>query len=138
MHERARFSSSLGWAIPLTFIAMNQPKAEDGLDFLFGGAGADEFIFEAASAFNDVDEIKDFSAGDGDALDIADLLVGYNPTTSDISDFVSFTNNGGDSEMYVDRDGTAGTYSSAQMAVARGVTDLDAEDLLTGGNLIAA
>lgn len=39
-------------------------------------------------------------------------------------------------ENYEHRDGTAGSYSSAQMAVLHGVTDLDADELLTNGNLI--
>lgn len=111
---------------------------EDGLDTLFGGTGADTFVLEAASAFNDVDVVEDFNTTDGDAIDIADLLVGYNPTTSDILDFVSFANDGANSQMFVDRDGTAGTYTSAQVALVVGVNDLAADDLLSNGNLIAA
>lgn len=109
----------------------------DGLDTLYGGDGLDTFVFETASAFNNVDVIKDFDIAEDDALDIADILVGYNPLTDAITDFVTFTNNSGNSQVFVDRDGTGGTYSSQQIALLHGVVDLDAEDLLGNGNLIA-
>lgn len=35
---------------------------DDGQDLMFGGAGAYTFMFESASAFNDVDQIMDFSS----------------------------------------------------------------------------
>jgi hypothetical protein len=87
--------------------------------------------------------VKDFSTGQSDQLNIADLLVGYDPMTDLIEDFVTFTNSGSNTQMFVDRDGSGtGGYSAAQMALIHGVTNLDAEDLETGGyswiTLIAA
>ncbi|MCE7887049.1 MAG: calcium-binding protein, partial [Alphaproteobacteria bacterium PRO2] len=107
----------------------------DGLDTLYGGAGADTFFFDT-NAFNNIDVVKDFVSGDSDALDIADILVGYNPMTDAITDFVTFTNNNGNSQVFVDRDGTGGTYSSQQIALIMGLTDLNAETLETNSNLI--
>ena len=49
----------------------------DGQDFMTGGTGANTFIFEAATAFNNVDYVTSFNAGQGDALDITDLLSLY-------------------------------------------------------------
>jgi Ca2+-binding RTX toxin-like protein len=108
----------------------------DGLDTLFGGEGADDFIFEAAFAFNNVDVIKDFNAADGDALDISDILVGYDPMTDAITDFVTFTNNSGNSQVFVDRDGNGASYSSQQIALIMGLSDLNVEAWETSNNLV--
>ncbi len=69
-------------------------------------------------------------------MDISDVLVGYNPLTSLIDDFVTFTNSGGNTIMAIDRDGTAGTYSAVNVASLTGITSLDADTLLTNGNLV--
>lgn len=111
----------------------------DGLDTLIGGTGADTFVFEAASAFNNVDVITDFSTAQGDKLDIADLLTGYDPLTSAITDFLEITTSGSNSIVKVDRDGTGSTYSLTQIATLQNVTGLtDEAALLTAGNVIAA
>ena len=34
---------------------------QDGLDTMYGGVGADTFTFEAATAYNNIDVIKDFN-----------------------------------------------------------------------------
>ncbi|HEU0142195.1 MAG TPA: calcium-binding protein [Bryobacteraceae bacterium] len=110
-------------------------NGNDGLDTLYGGDGADIFLFDV-SAFNNIDNVKDFNVGQNDALDIADILTGYSGV-EDINEWVSFTNSGGNTQVFVDRDGTGGTYSAAQIALLHGVVDLDADDLLMNGNLIA-
>lgn len=108
---------------------------ENGLDTIFGGAGADTFFFDT-NAFNNIDVVKDFLTGQSDKLDIADILVGYD-ALDDIEDFVTFTNSGANTQMFVDRDGSgAGSYSSVQIALLEGVTNLNAETLETNGNLI--
>ena len=48
----------------------------EGDDILFGGAGADSFVWQAGHSGNDA--IKDFSAGEGDRIDLRDLLQGEN------------------------------------------------------------
>ncbi|QQG36423.1 MAG: type I secretion C-terminal target domain-containing protein [Micavibrio aeruginosavorus] len=60
----------------------------DGLDTLYGGAGADIFLFEAANAYNDTDAINGFDYVDGDKLDLSDLLSGYDSLTENLADFV--------------------------------------------------
>ncbi len=111
---------------------------QDGLDTLYGGTGADIFVFEAASAFNNIDVLKDYSAGEGDAINIADLLTGYTSGVSDINDFCSVVTSGGNTQFFVDRDGAGSTYSSTQIATLNGVTGLDVDTLLANNNLIAA
>ncbi|MFZ3205754.1 MAG: Ig-like domain-containing protein, partial [Pseudomonas sp.] len=46
----------------------------EGDDILFGGAGADTFVWQAGDTGNDV--IKDFNIGEGDRIDLRDLLQG--------------------------------------------------------------
>jgi Ca2+-binding RTX toxin-like protein len=109
----------------------------DGLDTLYGGSGSDLFIFENASAFNNVDVIKDFVSGSGnDVIDIEDLLSGFDPMTDDYTDFVSLTEAGGNTSIGIDRDGTGGTYSSINVVLLQGVTGLNLGDLITDGNLV--
>lgn len=108
----------------------------DGLDTLFGGAGEDIFVFENASAFNNVDVVKDFDVAN-DSIDISDLLSGYDPMTDLLTDWVELTTSGSDTILKVDRDGDGGTYSLAQIATITGVTGLtDEAALVTNGNLI--
>ncbi|MBV1929127.1 MAG: type I secretion C-terminal target domain-containing protein [Gammaproteobacteria bacterium] len=108
-----------------------------GVDTLSGGNGADVFVFEADSAFTNVDTISDFDTAESDIIDITGLLSGYDPLTDAISDFVQITDSGSDSILSVDTDGGADNF--VQIATLLGVTGLTDEDTLeTSGNLIAA
>ena len=106
-----------------------------GSDQLDGGAGADTFVFEDATAFTGIDEVRDFSLGEGDVLDISDLLSGYDALTDAISDFVQITDNGTGSILSVDVNGGADNF--VQIATLTGITGLTDEDALElSGNLI--
>ena len=105
----------------------------DGLDTLIGGFGSDTFVFEAPSAFNDIDVIQDFA--NNDALDVADLLFGYDPLVDAITDYVQVTDNGTDSFLSVDSNGGADAF--VQIATLQNVTGLtDEADLESNGQLI--
>lgn len=108
----------------------------DGFDQLFGEAGADTFVFGRETAFNDVDEIKDFSESEGDVIDIADLLTAYDPLNDAIADFVTFTESGGDTIISVDQDGTGTSYSAQNVVTIDNVTGLDISDLISNNQLI--
>ncbi len=107
-----------------------------GTDTLVGGAGADNFVFKTTT-LGSVDTISDFSTAQGDKLDISQILVGYDPLTSLIDNFLSFTVSGSNTTVRVDRDGTGSTYASQNIAILTGVTGLDADAMLTSGNLVA-
>lgn len=108
---------------------------QDGLDTLIGGLGADTFVFEATSAFNDVDVVSDFNVAEGDALDLSELLSGYDATQDAISDFIQITDNGTGTTVSVDADGGADAF--VQIATLTGVTGLTDENALEiAGNLI--
>ncbi len=111
-----------------------------GTDTMHGGDGADIFVFETASAFSNVDTIRDFSVADGDVLDLTDILdTVYDPLNDAIADFVQFTENSGSTFVEVDRDGTGSTYSFAQVVKLEHVTGLSSPEALeNNGNLLAA
>ncbi|MCA8883161.1 MAG: type I secretion C-terminal target domain-containing protein, partial [Rhodobacteraceae bacterium] len=115
----------------------------DGDDVLYGGNGADSMtggngadIFTFLSGETGTKTITDFTTGDGDALDISDLLALYDPMTDLLTDFVEITDSGSNSTLRVDVDGGADSFVS--IATLTGVTGLTDEDALeAAGNLIA-
>lgn len=111
----------------------------NGADYLIGGNGADTFVFDAATAFDAVDTVTNFSTAQGDALDLSDLLSAYDPLNDAITDFVEITDSGSDSVVKVDTTGTATFGAGTQVATLTGVTGLTDEAALeTAGNLFAA
>jgi Ca2+-binding RTX toxin-like protein len=108
-----------------------------GADTLYGGLGADSFKFDV-SAVGNIDTVKDFKLAEADKLDIRDLLVGYDPLTKAITDFVECTTSGANTIVKVDRDGAGATHGWQQIAVIENVTGLtDEATLKTNGTLIA-
>lgn len=108
-----------------------------GADQIYGGDGANTFVFESASVFSGEDKLMDFDVSEGDALDIADVLTGYDPLTDIITDFVRITESGGHSYLAIDHDGGGNNY--IQVAKFNWTTGLtDEQSLETSGNLIAA
>ncbi len=110
----------------------------DGLDDLYGGEGSDHFVFENASAFNDVDLINGFDVNDNDALDISDILssAGYNSATDAITDYLQITDSGSDSDVRVDVTGSASFGAATQIANIIGVTGLTDETTLENNGVI--
>jgi serralysin len=109
-----------------------------GRDKLFGGSGADTFKFDVNSVYSTYDNIKDFNAGEGDKLDISDLLSGFDSQSSDITEFLMITNtlNNLSSAVYIDGDGGGNDFQL--IAFIDGVTGLtDEQDLLDNGTIIA-
>ena len=107
----------------------------DGLDQLYGGNGRDSFVFEATSAFNNVDQIFEFGFYDHDALDISDLLTGFTGG-SDINDFVLATQVGGNTVISVDTNGAVGGANFVDIAQINGITGLTADILNDNGSII--
>lgn len=56
----------------------------NGRDYLNGNAGADTFYLD----LDEVDRVRDFDQSEGDTINIADLLTGYDAENDDINDFV--------------------------------------------------
>ena len=93
-------------------------------------------MFEAASAFNDVDEINDFNTGESNVIDIADILDGYYTYgTNVITNFVQITDNGMDRTLSIHQDGGADNFVA--VATILGVTGLtDEASLESSGALV--
>mgnify|MGYP001159958392 CR=1 FL=1 len=96
---------------------------------------------------NDTDDIYTFDNSDfvtpetisafesGDALDISDILSGYDPLSDAITDFVQIIDNGSDTIISVDADGGADNF--VQIATLIDVVGLTDESALeTSGTLI--
>ncbi len=109
-----------------------------GLNTFYGGMGRDSFVFEQDSAFDGlVDIINSFDTSENDAIDISDLLIGYTDGVSDINDFVSLTESGGNTIIAVDRDGTAGGFAMADIVQINDASGLTADGLLLNSSIIA-
>ncbi len=105
-----------------------------GADIMTGGSGADVFGWETGDVDGIVDTITDFVLGDGDAIDISDVLQGFDELTSVLSEYVRVSDAGADTRVEVDVDG--GGDSFQDLVVIENVTGLDADSLRTNGNLI--
>jgi Ca2+-binding RTX toxin-like protein len=109
----------------------------DGLDDLYGEGGADTFFMESATAFNDIDRVRDFSLAENDAIDITELLTGYTFGVDDLTDFVQILDNGSRSDIYVDTAGTGTFATTDRVATLYSITGITDEVALeTSGHLI--
>lgn len=107
-----------------------------GTNQLYGGNDADAFVVDAGSFDADSDYVNDFDIGEGDVIRLEDVLTGYTPGTSDITDFVLLSPTGGDTRLFVDRDGTGSTYSSVRVAYIKDITATDEQAWLNNGTLV--
>jgi len=107
-------------------------RGGDGFDILYGGDGADTFMFEAASAFNDIDEIIDFRYGEGDTIDISDIVTGFSGV---IGDYVNLVDSGANTLVQVDANGLTGGTSFTTIAQLDNVTGLDTTLLYNNGGI---
>lgn len=108
-----------------------------GQDNLYGAAGQDIFIFEAASAFDgNVDQIYNYTTTQHDKIDIADILTGFVEGSSDVDNFIRFTTAGADTLLQVDFNGGVGGLNYVTIAQINGVTGLNAEEMHAIGLLV--
>ncbi len=108
-----------------------------GWDTLTGGAGHDNFAF--ANIDSALDRVTDFDAGPlGDALDLSNLLSGYDPGGSDAGAFVKFVNGPGGTTVQVDYDGAANGVNFISVCLLEGVTLVNVNQAVMEGNLLLA
>lgn len=103
-----------------------------GTDTLYGNDGIDIFNFDSLDGSTDI--IEGFSVSGRDAIDISDIVSGFDYITDDIADFVSLTESGGNTTLSVSAAGTGSGYVS--VAQLNGVTGLDLDQLYAADNLI--
>lgn len=106
----------------------------EGMDDIYGGRGDDIIAYDFMDGI--VDTIHGFEMGVGnDALNISDILVGYDPLTDLLSKFVQIEALNGDTHVRINADGDNGGAFTA-IAVMSGVeTTLAA--MVAGGNIVA-
>ncbi len=104
-------------------------------DTFYGEGGADTFIF--TNAASQYDTIGDFNTGEGDIIDISDLLSTYDSVTDSITDFISMTATASPDEfiLSVDTDGTAGGASFTEI-VLFDTNNQTLEQLIDNGNIL--
>lgn len=107
-----------------------------GKDRLYGDLGADTFYFDPDTAFTDPVTIMDFNVAQGDALDITDILSGFDDGTI-VEAFVRITDKGRNSIVEVNANGDGNPDNFIQIATIWGVNGLTGEfALVNDGNLI--
>jgi Ca2+-binding RTX toxin-like protein len=105
-----------------------------GADELYGSDGQDIFVFEADSAFTDVDNIHNFSNADNDIIDLSDILDGISIDATNITDYVSVDALTG---VRVDLTGSASFDTLTQIAGFRGYVGTDdALTMFNNGDLL--
>lgn len=108
-----------------------------GNDTLYGGAGADTFCFESQGAA-DFDRIEDFNAGDGDALDISDLLTGFDGNIEYYARIIDDTVNAGHAYLLIDENGASdGQLDFTAIAYIINGAGLDISTLFDNNQVIA-
>lgn len=100
---------------------------------LYGGAGADWFDFQSGATDN---VIHDFNRGEGDFIDIRDVLSGYDHGVDDADDFIQLVANGADTDVYVSASGDGNFDRLATIIGGFGGASVD--DLITNGSLAVA
>ena len=108
----------------------------DGLDQLTGGAGADVFVIEG----DGLDTITDFSAAQGDALDVSSLIDVDGVDDIDAYLRIEETDDG-NTTVKVNASGSGEESDFTDVAVLEGVTGLSVNDLVgspenTGGEAV--
>ena len=98
-----------------------------GADALTGGAGADTFKISLLDG--NVDTIGDFSATDGDRLDLTDVV---SVSQGDaISDYVRLEEDGnGNTVLQVDTSGTGEDANFEDVAILEGSVDLNVDEIV--------
>lgn len=110
----------------------------DGIDRLYGGAGADTFYVQNGSGNdNDMAYAYDFNVGEGDRINISDLLTEFTQGVDDITLFVNIAQ-GANTTIQVDRDGAGGAFGWDNVLRLQGNTTLNTDEnqLILDGTLI--
>ena len=103
-----------------------------GVDTLWGGSGGDTFVLDNSGS---VDRVRDFNLGQGDALDVRDILSGFYTGAQDITEYVQITDNGITSTVSVDQNGGGDSFVAVALIYnTTGITDV--AQLETDGDLL--
>ena len=79
-----------------------------GENALYGGEGADTFLFDVIDGVMDV--IRDFNIAE-DVIELSDLLDSYDPVSDALEEFVATTTTEQGTIVQVDQDGAGSTHA---------------------------
>jgi Ca2+-binding RTX toxin-like protein len=114
-----------------------------GSNTLNGGTGNNTFyisyyandkIILDQDSLSATNTVNGFNASN-DKLELHDLLTGFTPGTSSITDYVQFTTSGSNTIVSVDTDGAGTAHGFQQVATLNYVTGLNVNDLYNNGHL---
>lgn len=107
-----------------------------GKDKLYGDGGADTFRFDADTAFLNPVRIMDFNIGQGDTLDISDIISNYDDSLT-ITSWLRITDKGGHSIIEVDADGSGSNAAQFKtIAILHNINGLTGETALVQAGTI--
>jgi Ca2+-binding RTX toxin-like protein len=78
-----------------------------GSDTLIGGQDSDTFVWASGDADGSIDTITDFNVGDGEVLDLSDLLSGESASALSLDDYLTISSDGTDTTILIDDNGAA-------------------------------
>ncbi|TNV15159.1 BapA prefix-like domain-containing protein [Buttiauxella sp. B2] len=89
-------------------------------DVINGSVYGDTLVYHLlnsadATGGNGADTWNNFTLAQGDQINIHDLLVGWNPATSNIANYLTVTTSGNNTVISIDRDGTGATYHTTTL-----------------------
>ncbi|MDU4005537.1 MAG: VCBS domain-containing protein [Pluralibacter gergoviae] len=105
-------------------------------DTFTSGAGADSVIFHLldnadATGGNGHDTWQDFSASDGDRIDVSELLTDWDGNNDDLGQYLSVEHTeSGDTVVSIDRDGSAGAAFQPTELITLENTNMTLEELI--------
>lgn len=96
-------------------------RGTKGTDTLTGGSGSDIFAWRSSDLDGSLDVVSDFSASDGDTLDLSAIIT--DTPEFDILDYIQFADNSVDTTVQIDTDGSGGqSHGWESLAVLSGVS----------------
>ena len=110
------------------------PSSISSSGALTGGSGTDTFVFNSVD--DGPDTITDFEEGD-DVLNISEVLVAFNPVTSNVSQFVKFMGTD-DATLWVNADGIGTDFAALATLQNIAMTPGMLNEMVANGNLILA
>jgi hypothetical protein len=94
-------------------------------------SGVEDRVHVSVAQGQSVVTIHGFDQGEGDVLDLSNLVQNYDELTSAIADFVHARSEGGNTVISVDPDGTGAGFNSYDVAVLQGVASVShVEDIV--------
>ncbi|MCL6692651.1 retention module-containing protein [Pseudomonas sp. R3.Fl] len=96
-----------------------------GDDTLTGGAGADQFVWQKGETGHDV--VTDFNIGEGDSLNLADLLQGEHATADSLAQYLTFSVNTTTSTTTISVNPTGATGGATTQTIDLANVDLVAK-----------